>query len=567
MAGTLYTYPESFRAYKAQVAAQYSGAKLEVPEFKLGETNKTQAFLKKFPLGKVPAYESKDGVLLFESNAIAYYLSTDAMRGANKADAAAIQQWISFGDSEIVPASCTWVYPCLGIMQFNKQNTERAKTDIKRALGVLNDFLLTHTYLVGERISLADICLCCNLLALYQMVLDSEFRQSYGNVNRWFITLVNQPQFKAVLGDVKLCEKMAQFDAKKYQELHGQAKPEKKKPEKKAAEKPKEKPKPKPEVDDEPRAEKPSKDPFAALPEGTFVMDDWKKVYSNEDTTTVAVPYFWKNFDKENYSIWYGEYKYPEDLKMIFMSCNLISDDFPPFDLSPYLIKAVGADDVDDEKVVGAGNVDDEKVVGASDMDDEKVVGASDVDDEKVVGAGDMDDEKVVGAGDVDDEKVVGAGDVDDEKVVGAGDVDDEKIVGAGDMDDEKVAGAGGVDEEKVVGAGDVDDEKALGASIGTKSKKLGHRWKMVIDPAWLNTYLWIPAAEAISEHKLNTGHQCSMKDVNILDHEENWHRRKIKEAINIHRKKPTLNRDVGQELPPVLLQLVSHDIGHVTHP
>ena len=54
-------------------------------------------------------------------------------------------------------------------------------------------------------------------------------------------------------------------------------------------------------------------------------MDDWKKCYSNEDTAAVAVPYFWKNFDKENYSIWYSEYKYPEDLKMIFMSCNLVS--------------------------------------------------------------------------------------------------------------------------------------------------------------------------------------------------------------------------------------------------
>ena len=51
----------------------------------------------------------------------------------------------------------------------------------------------------------------------------------------------------------------------------------------------------------------------------------------------------------------------------------------------------------------------------------------------------------------------------------------------------------------------------------------------------------------AISEHKLSTGHQCSMKDIKILDHEENWLRRKIKEAINIHREKPTLNRDVGQ--------------------
>ena len=68
-------------------------------------------------------------------------------------------------------------------------------------------------------------------------------------------------------------------------------------------------------------------------------------------------------------------------------------------------------------------------------------------------------------------------------------------------------------------------------------------------------------------EHKLNTGHQCSMKDIKILDHEENWHRRKIKEAINIHRERPTLNLDVGQEIPQVLLQLVSHDIGHVTHP
>lgn len=50
----LYTYPENFRAYKALIAAQFSGANLKVaPNFVFGETNKSEAFLKKFPLGKV----------------------------------------------------------------------------------------------------------------------------------------------------------------------------------------------------------------------------------------------------------------------------------------------------------------------------------------------------------------------------------------------------------------------------------------------------------------------------------------------------------------------------------
>ena len=53
-------------------------------------------------------------------------------------------------------------------------------------------------------------------------------------------------------------------------------------------------------------------------------MDEFKRVYSNNDTTTVALPYFWKNFEKEFYSIWYCEYKYADELTQIFMSSNLI---------------------------------------------------------------------------------------------------------------------------------------------------------------------------------------------------------------------------------------------------
>lgn len=39
-----------------------------------------------------------------------------------------------------------------------------------RVLDVLNKALATRTFLVGERVSLADITVCCNLLQLYQQV-------------------------------------------------------------------------------------------------------------------------------------------------------------------------------------------------------------------------------------------------------------------------------------------------------------------------------------------------------------------------------------------------------------
>jgi hypothetical protein len=53
-------------------------------------------------------------------------------------------------------------------------------------------------------------------------------------------------------------------------------------------------------------------------------MDEFKREYSNKDTLKEALPYFWKNFEKDNYSIWYCNYKYNSELKKIFMTCNLI---------------------------------------------------------------------------------------------------------------------------------------------------------------------------------------------------------------------------------------------------
>merc|ERR1712119_187017 len=241
-------------------------------DFVFGETNKSPEFLKKFPLGKVPAFEGSEGILLTESNAIAYYVANDELRGGTDAAARAqVVQWMCMADNEILPAACTWVFPTMGIMQFNKNATDRAKEDIKAALKTLNDHLLTRTFLVGERLTLADIAVATTMLSLYKQVLDPAFRKPFVNVTRWFTTVINQPHAKDVLGAVPLASKMAEFDAKKFAEFSGKGGEKKGKVKAPKAEKKKE-PEKKKEKEVEPEADFPAepkkKDPLDALPKG-----------------------------------------------------------------------------------------------------------------------------------------------------------------------------------------------------------------------------------------------------------------------------------------------------------
>lgn len=57
-------------------------------------------------------------------------------------------------------------------------------------------------------------------------------------------------------------------------------------------------------------------------------LDEFKREYSNKDITTEAIPYFWKNLDREVYSIWYCKYNQPLAGKPGFMVANLVSGKF-----------------------------------------------------------------------------------------------------------------------------------------------------------------------------------------------------------------------------------------------
>ena len=101
-------------------------------------------------------------------------LFIDFRGGSDAVQKALVQQWISFADVEVLPSASTWVFHNLGVLK--NANVDKAKEDLTAALKTLNEFLLHSTFLVGERVTLADICLCCTLLMPYKFVLDPQQR-------------------------------------------------------------------------------------------------------------------------------------------------------------------------------------------------------------------------------------------------------------------------------------------------------------------------------------------------------------------------------------------------------
>lgn len=239
-----------------------------------------------------------------------------------------------------------WFYPVLGYIPHNAAASAKAKGDLARALDILEAHLADKTYLVGHHITLADITVVSALVYPFKFVCDPAFRAPYTNVLRWFNTCVHQPAFEAVIGTVVLADKelvtagSAAVSAPAGKKNNNQAPKEKKekapKEKKEKApkeEKPKEEKKAKPakeenyEEDEPVVQEKKAEHPFKILDKTSpteFVMDTWKKTYSNCDDYKVAMDTFWTMFDANGWSIFRGDYQYNNELKVLFMTSNLI---------------------------------------------------------------------------------------------------------------------------------------------------------------------------------------------------------------------------------------------------
>ena len=101
----------------------------------------------------------------------------------------------------------TWFRPLIGRDPYNKKNVDDGIKATNAKLKVMEDHLMINTYLVGERLTLADLFSASIIGRGMQFVLDKEWRDQHPSVTRWFETVTNQSIWTDVLGKAELCEK------------------------------------------------------------------------------------------------------------------------------------------------------------------------------------------------------------------------------------------------------------------------------------------------------------------------------------------------------------------------
>lgn len=164
---------------------------------------------------------------------------------------------------------------------------EFAIASLKRGLEALSIHLAKNTYLVGHSMTLADIILGCNLYNGFTRILTKSFTLEFPYVERYFWTIVNQPNFHKILGEVKQAESVPPIASRKPVQPK---EPAKLKEAKKEAKKDVKKEEPKLEASssaevEEEEAPKPKpKNPLDLLPPSKMVLDEWKRLYSNTKT-------------------------------------------------------------------------------------------------------------------------------------------------------------------------------------------------------------------------------------------------------------------------------------------
>lgn len=233
----------------------------------------------------------------------------------SKASVLYLQSW---ANSEMMVDIVNIIQGLLGRVPYNKKVVDASIKNLDVNVAFLEERLAEYTYLVGERLTLADLFVASCFYRMFTLTFGKEWRAEHPIFMRWINTVYKSEYLAYWFDQVKFVDEPVQPPKKESKKESKKADAPKK--EKKAAE---------PAADAPPAEEKKPKHPLELLGKPTIALDELKRAYSNMDTRKGALPYFWDTFfNPEEYSLWKVEYKYNDELTQCFMSNNLIGGFF-----------------------------------------------------------------------------------------------------------------------------------------------------------------------------------------------------------------------------------------------
>ena len=192
---TLYCFAQSGNAYKPALALEFAGADWS-PRFVdyFGGETRTPAYRSLNVMGEVPLLEHR-GVALTQSGVILDYLAgtLDRFGPASDAERRDILRWLLFDNHKLTSYTATYRY----MRTFLKNPDHAVMAEFRRraegAWSVLGAHLDSRRYVVGERLTIADISLCGYLFFDDEIGVDWNV---YPSIREWLARIRSEPRWQ-----------------------------------------------------------------------------------------------------------------------------------------------------------------------------------------------------------------------------------------------------------------------------------------------------------------------------------------------------------------------------------
>ena len=201
--GTLYLFacPTHPQLNKMRVAAKYAGVTWDA----VAPLSTDPDYVNNLhPLGKNPALQTPLGSL-FGSHAIVRHIArldkTNALYGKSAFEAGKVDQWVDFALAEIDTFSRPIYSMVLGYLPTDEAAIASHTENLLKSFAGLELWLENKTFLVGERITIADIVMLFEVDAVYRYAPTALKFYSFPNVLRYYESIMNQPTVLAALDD------------------------------------------------------------------------------------------------------------------------------------------------------------------------------------------------------------------------------------------------------------------------------------------------------------------------------------------------------------------------------